>query len=89
MISRTDIERVRAQIEQNIGARIKLTVKKGRKKIIIRYGTLLSVYPHTFNLSLESLSEFAETNRTLSLNYADVLTKSVTITVIDTDFTIE
>ena len=89
MINKNDIARVRSLIEANLGKRVKLSVKKGRKKVIVRYGVLLAVYPHTFNLDLESLSEFAETNRLLSLNYADILTHSVSITVMDTDFVIE
>lgn len=89
VIYKSDLERVRAQIESNIGARIRITVKKGRKKVIVRYGTLNAVYPFTFNVTLESISEFAETNRNLSLNYSDILTHAINITVLDTETAIE
>ncbi len=85
MINKLDIERVRLAIEQNIGRRIRITVKKGRKKVLIRYGTLNAVYPFTFNVTLESLSEFAEVNRNLSLNYTDILTHAIGITVLETE----
>ncbi|MBQ7792261.1 MAG: Veg family protein [Clostridia bacterium] len=85
MISRNDLERVRSLVEQNIGQRIRITVKKGRKKVLTRYGTINAVYPFTFNITLESLSEFAEVNRNLSLNYTDILTHSIGITVIETE----
>ncbi len=84
MIYKSDIERVRAQIENNIGSRIQITVKKGRKKVIVRYGTINAIYPFTFNVTLESLSEFAETNRNLSLSYSDILTHAINITVLET-----
>ena len=77
--------RVRLAIEQNIGQRIRITVRKGRKKVLTRYGTLNAVYPFTFNVTLESLSEFAEVNRNLSLNYTDILTRAIGITVIETE----
>ena len=85
MINKQDIERVRLAIEQNLGRRIRITVKKGRKKVLTRYGTLNAVYPFTFNITLESLSEFAEVNRNLSLNYTDVLTRNIGITVLETE----
>ncbi len=89
VISKSDIERVRTQIESHIGSRIRIAAKKGRKKVIVRYGTINAVYPFTFNITLESISEFAETNRNLSLNYSDILTHMITITVLDSETVIE
>ena len=85
MINKSDMDRVRLQIEQNIGRRIRITVKKGRKKVLTRYGTINAVYPFTFNVTLECLSEFAEVERNLSLNYTDILTRNIGITVIETE----
>ncbi len=89
VISKNDIDRVRTQIESYIGSRIRIAAKKGRKKVIVRYGTINAVYPFTFNITLESISEFAETNRNLSLNYSDILTHMITITVLDSETVIE
>lgn len=83
MINKEDLERIRTQIEQNIGARIKITVKKGRKRVVVRYGTINAVYPFTFNVTLESISDFASANRNVSLNYADVLTRVISLTLTD------
>ncbi len=79
MINRKDIERVRATIEENIGARVKITVKKGRKRVVVRHGAINSVYPFTFNVTLDAVSAFSETQRNVSLNYSDLLTDAVTI----------
>ncbi len=85
MINKTDLERIRALIEENIGENIKIMVKKGRKKVVVRYGVIKAVYPFTFNVTLESISEFAETKRNVSLNYSDVLTGMVTLLLTDTE----
>ncbi len=88
MIERSDISRVKDTIEKNIGNRVKITVKKGRKRVTIRYGTIKAVYPHTFNVLLENISMFAETQRAVSLNYADILTGQLSLTLTETDETI-
>lgn len=84
MIERGDIERVKTLLTENIGNRIKLTAKKGRKRVIVRQGVISATYPSIFIVILDSISEFADTGRTISFSYADLLTKSIEITVIDT-----
>ncbi len=89
VIERSDISRVKTMIEENIGNRVKITVKKGRKRITVRYGTIKAVYPHTFNVLLENISAFAETQRAVSLNYADVLTGQLSLLLTETNIPIE
>ena len=81
MINKNDLERVRTLIENNIGSHIKITVKKGRKRVVVRYGTINAVYPFTFNVTLESISDFADASRNVSLNYSDVLTDAVSLSL--------
>mgnify|MGYP002530288041 CR=1 FL=1 len=83
MIEKEDIERVKGLLTENIGKRIKLTAKKGRKRVIVRQGVISATYPSIFIVILDSISEFAETGRTVSFSYADLLTKSIEITVTD------
>lgn len=85
MINKSDISRVKDLVENNIGNRVKITVKKGRKRVTIRYGTIKAVYPYTFNVLLENISEFAETQRAVSLNYADILTGQLSLSLTDTN----
>lgn len=89
MIERSDISRVKTTIEENIGNRVKITVKKGRKRVTIRYGTIKAVYPHTFNVLLENISAFAETQRAVSLNYADILTGQLSLIFTETGEPVE
>lgn len=84
MINKSDIERIREQIKANIGAQIQVTAKKGRKRVIVRNGSIHAVYPFTFNVILEGASVFSETQRNVSLTYADVLTGSISITLTET-----
>lgn len=85
VINKSDISRIKNLIEQNIGNRVKITVKKGRKRVTIRYGTIKAVYPYTFNVLLENISEFAETQRAVSLNYSDILTGQLSLILTDSN----
>ncbi|MBE7048578.1 MAG: protein veg [Ruminococcaceae bacterium] len=84
MIEKADIERVKEQLTQNIGQKIRLSAKKGRKRVIVRHGMIKATYPSIFIVTLDSISEFANTERTVSFSYADLLTQSIEITVVDT-----
>ena len=83
MIEKSDIQRVKTLLTQNIGKRIRLSAKKGRKRVIVRHGVIKVTYPSIFVVTLDSISEFATTERTVSFSYADLLTKSIEITVTD------
>ena len=83
MINKSDISRIKNSIEAKIGNRVKITVKKGRKRVTIRYGNIKAVYPYTFNVLLENISEFAETQRAVSLNYSDILTGQLSLILTD------
>ena len=84
MIEKSDIQRVKDLLTQNIGKQIRLSAKKGRKRVIMRHGIIKETYPSIFIVVLNSISEFATTERTVSFSYADLLTKSIEITVLDT-----
>ena len=83
MIEKSDIQRVKTLLTQNIGKRIRLSAKKGRKRVIVRHGVIKETYPSIFVVMLDSISEFATTERTVSFSYADLLTKSIEITVVE------
>jgi len=83
VIEKSDIQRVKTLLTQNIGKRIRLSAKKGRKRVIVRHGVIKETYPSIFVVMLDSISEFATTERTVSFSYADLLTKSIEITVVE------
>ncbi len=84
MIDKSDIQRVKSQLAQNEGKRIRLTARRGKNREIIRFGVIKETYPSIFIVSLDSVSDFADTARTMSFGYTDILTKSIEITVLDT-----
>lgn len=89
MIEKADIERVRNLLTENVGQRIRLTAKKGRKRVIVRHGYIKSTYPSLFVVVLDSVSEFATGGRTVSFSYSDILINSVSVTVVDSKLEIE
>ena len=89
MIERADIERVRGILHENVGKRIRLTAKKGRKRVIVRQGYIKSTYPSLFTVVLDSVSEFATGGRTVSFNYSDILIKNVSVTITDSKIEVE
>lgn len=89
MIERADIERVRRTLAENVGKRIRLAAKKGRKRVVVRHGQIKATYPSLFTVVLDSVSEFATGGRTMSFNYSDILIKNITITILDTKQEVE
>lgn len=89
MIEKSDVYRVRNLLSENVGKRIRLTAKKGRKRVIVRYGYIKATYPSIFILVLDSVSEFATGARTVSFGYSDILIKTVEIMLVDTKLEIE
>ena len=84
LIEKADIDRVRDILTENVGKRIRLTAKKGRKRVIVRQGYIKATYPSLFIVVLDSVSEFATGGRTVSFNYSDILINAVSITIVDT-----
>lgn len=89
MIDKSDIQRVKTLLEQNEGKRIRLSAKRGKNREIIRFGVIKETYPSIFIVALDSVSDFADTIRTMSFGYTDLLTKSIEITVLDSKLVIE
>ncbi len=89
MIDKSDIQRVKTLLEQNEGKRIRLSAKRGKNREIIRFGVIRETYPSIFIVALDSVSDFADTVRTMSFGYTDLLTKSIEITVLDSKLIIE
>ncbi len=82
MIEKTDLFKIKKSLESNIGQRVQLKAKKGRKKSIIRQGVIESTYPSIFVVKLDNEQESI---RRVSYSYTDVLTKSVELIVYSED----
>ena len=81
MIEKTDLMMVKAGLKKHVGHKVRLTSKKGRKKAVVRRGTIENLYPSIFTVRLDNLPEDNTEQRCVSFSYADILTKNVEIAI--------
>lgn len=74
MAEKSELHMIKADIENLIGKRVRITSNKGRKKSTVREGLLEETYSNVFVVKLNN--EF-NSSRKVSFNYTDVLTKTV------------
>ncbi|MDK2933432.1 MAG: hypothetical protein PWP27_1242 [Clostridiales bacterium] len=86
MIEKNDLFQIKKSLENNIGQRVQLTAKKGRKKSVTRQGILESTYPSIFIVKIGNETEMA---RRVSYSYTDVLTKTVELVLCDNNKVIQ
>lgn len=81
MYGQNDLSKIKSNLADNVGNKVRLTAKKGRKQIVTREGVIESTYPSIFTVKLDNQNEFFTTERRVSYSYADVLTKSVELVI--------
>lgn len=74
------ISEIKVALRDNIGNRVQLQTNKGRKKYKIAHGVIKDIYPSLFVVQVDD----GQVERTVSFSYADVLTKTVIVTLDDT-----
>lgn len=74
------ISEIKVALKDNIGNRVQLQTNKGRKKYKIAHGIIKDIYPSLFVVQVDD----GQVERTVSFSYADVLTKTVIVTLDDT-----
>ncbi|MGO1581485.1 MAG: Veg family protein [Peptoniphilaceae bacterium] len=72
---------IKNELEENLGKKVIVRANKGRKKFVTSRGVLKSVYPSIFSIDVENGDQLT----TSTFTYSDVLTKTVTITILDDD----
>lgn len=77
MAAQDSLTKIKETLDGYIGEKIKLKANRGRKKTIIKEGVLENTYPAIFIVKVE---EPSYTQR-FTFNYADVLTRTVELTV--------
>ena len=73
------IQQIKLDLELSIGKRVKLKANRGRKQILEAEGVIENTYPKIFIVKLDK----SHSVRRVSYTYADVLTKTVELTVDD------
>jgi len=79
MIIQKDISKLKDYIDGFVGAKVKVKANKGRKRIDENVGVLEKAYPNVFVVKVND--ETCSTERRLSYNYTDIITKSIELTV--------
>ncbi len=74
------VENIRKCMETNIGRKVRITTKEGRKNFVVRRGVIEQTYPSVFVVNFEGRDENCEKNR-ISFRYTDLLTHSIEMTV--------
>lgn len=80
MINPPTISQIKGLLEGHVGTRVRLTTNKGRKKFKISHGVIKHVYPSLFVVEVDD----GQIERTVSYSFADVLTKTVVVTIDET-----
>ena len=69
---------IKEDLEGYLGYRVLLKANRGRQRTVVREGILEKTYPHIFVIRLD---ETKYPVKRVSYSYADVLTKTVQLTV--------
>ncbi len=81
MYGQNDLVKIKSSLSDNVGHKVRLRAKHGRKQIIVREGVIENTYPSIFTIKLDTQNDIPSSKRTVSYSYADVLTKTVELII--------
>ncbi len=76
-----DLIKIKSDLSDNVGHKVKLKAKRGRKQVVEREGVIESTYPSIFVVKLDKYNDIPTSERRVSYSYADVLTKTVELVI--------
>ncbi len=83
VVIQNDLIKIKSSLSDNVGNKVKLTAKKGRKQTVTREGVIEGTYPSIFIVKLDTEDDFMAGERRVSYSYADVLTRTVELIICD------
>lgn len=83
MYIQNDLVKIKSSLSDNVGHKVRLTAKKGRKRTVTREGVIESTYPSIFIVKLDTPDPYITSERRVSYSYTDVLTKTVELVIYD------
>lgn len=75
--NKIELSKIKSDLEDNIGSKIRFASKRGRKQRIIRQGVIEGAYANVFVIKVDSGDEIEPAQRRISYSYADILTRNV------------
>ena len=83
MYIQKDLIKIKTDLADNVGHKVKLKAKRGRKQVVEREGVIENTYPSIFTVKLDIQNDIPTSERRVSYSYADVLTKTVELYICD------
>ena len=77
MDNKKELDRIKSDLADNIGSKIRFASKKGRKKRAVRNGVIEGTYRNVFVIKVDPIGEDDGMERRVSYTYGDVLTRNV------------
>lgn len=78
MRANTTLAKIKKDVENYVGEKVRLKANKGRKKTFVKEGVLEQTYPSIFVVKFEGDHNSV---RRVSYSYSDILTETVELTV--------
>ena len=85
MYVQNDLSRIKTSLSNNVGHKVRLKAKQGRKQVIVREGVIEGIYPSIFTVKLDVQNDIPTSERRVSYSYAAVLTRTVELVVCEPD----
>ena len=81
MAATNALMQIRQSLESHVGQKIRLRAQRGRRKTLEKVGILENTYPSIFVVRIDEPNYYQR----LSFSYADVLTETVELTLMQRD----
>ena len=80
LAERVTLKEIKRDMDNYVGKKIRLKANKGRKKTYVKEGVLEQTYPNIFVIRV---NDDMPSRRRISFSYADVLTETVEIVLLE------
>ncbi len=77
MQNKKELDKIKSDLKDNIGSKIKFASKRGRKKRTIRNGVIEGTYANVFVIKVDPVYDEENAERRVAYTYADILTRNV------------
>lgn len=75
----TELERIKQEMERNIGKKVWVKAKRGRSKSVVNEGVINQTFPSVFTIQIQD----DETTGVLSYTYGDILTRNLELKIME------
>ena len=75
----TELERIKQEMERNIGKKVWVKAKRGRSKSVVNEGVINQTFPSVFTIQIQDDG----TTGVLSNTYGDILTRNLELKIME------